>query len=118
MPQNIIQAIVDANSTRKDFLADQIIKRNPQVVGVFRLTMKSDSDNFRQSATQGIMKRIKAKGIKVIVYEPALNEDFFFNSPVENDLTKFKSEADIIANVFQKLWTMFVIKFYSRLVWI
>ena len=96
VPQNIIRAIVDANSTRKDFLADAIIKKKPNTVGVFRLVMKAGSDNFRQSSIQGIMKRIKAKGIEVIVYEPELTEVEFFNSRVERDLSAFKKSADII----------------------
>lgn len=96
VPQNIIRAIVDANATRKDFLADVIIKKQPKIVGVYRLVMKAGSDNFRQSSIQGIMKRIKAKGIQVIVYEPELNEDKFFNSPVERDFDKFKRRVDII----------------------
>jgi UDPglucose 6-dehydrogenase len=96
VPQNIIRAIVDANSTRKDFLADAIIKRQPKIVGVYRLIMKAGSDNFRQSSIQGIMKRIKAKGIEVIVYEPRLAEGEFFNSFVERDLSAFKKSADII----------------------
>ena len=96
VPQNIIRAIVDANSTRKDFLADQIMKKEPQVVGVYRLVMKTESDNFRQSSVQGIMKRIKAKGVKVIVFEPELHETHFFNSYVEEDLIKFKARSDII----------------------
>ena len=96
VPQNIIRAIVDANSTRKDFLADEIIKQNPKTVGVYRLVMKAGSDNFRQSSIQGIMKRIKAKGIEVIVYEPELTEVEFFNSRVERDLSAFKKTADII----------------------
>ena len=96
VPQNIIRAIVDANSTRKDFLADQIIKKNPKLVGIYRLVMKSGSDNFRQTSIQGLMKRIKAKGIKVIVYEPELIESSFFNSHVENDLVKFMENSDII----------------------
>ena len=96
VPQNIIRAIVDANSTRKDFLADTIIKQQPKTVGVYRLVMKAGSDNFRQSSIQGIMKRIKAKGIKVLVYEPELNEVEFFNSRVERDLSAFKESADII----------------------
>ena len=96
VPQNIIRAIVDANSTRKDFLADVIIKRQPKTVGIYRLVMKEGSDNFRQSAVQGIMKRIKAKGIEVVVYEPALKEPYFFNSLVETDLSKFKEGMDII----------------------
>ncbi len=96
VPQNLIRAIVDANTTRKDFVADSIIRQNPKVVGVHRLIMKSGSDNFRASSIQGIMKRIKAKGIKVIVYEPVLADATFFNSPVVNDLVAFKAEADII----------------------
>lgn len=96
IPQNIIRAIVDANSTRKDFLADAIVSQQPKTVGVYRLVMKAGSDNFRQSAIQGIMKRLKAKGIKVVVFEPALNAEEFFNSPVEKDLTAFKDRVDII----------------------
>lgn len=96
VPQNLIRAIVDANRTRKDFLADQIIARKPKVVGVHRLVMKSGSDNYRQSSIQGIMKRIKAKGIEVIVYEPVLTEPEFFKSRVVNDLAAFKAEAEII----------------------
>jgi UDPglucose 6-dehydrogenase len=96
VPQNIIRAIVDANSTRKDFLADVIIKKEPKTVGVYRLVMKTGSDNFRQSSIQGIMKRIKAKGIEVVVYEPELAEVEFFNSRVERYLSKFKKSADII----------------------
>jgi UDPglucose 6-dehydrogenase len=96
VPQNLIRAIVDANRTRKDFLADQIIARKPKLVGVHRLVMKTGSDNYRQSSIQGIMKRIKAKGIEVIVYEPVLTEPDFFKSRVVNDLTAFKAEAEII----------------------
>ena len=96
VPQNIMRAIVDANSTRKDFLADAIIKMQPKTVGIYRLVMKEGSDNFRQSAVQGIMKRIKAKGIEVVVYEPALTEPYFFNSRVETDLNAFKDNMDII----------------------
>ncbi|MEH6736917.1 MAG: nucleotide sugar dehydrogenase [Sulfitobacter sp.] len=96
VPQNLIRAIVDANHTRKDFLAEQIIARAPRIVGVHRLVMKAGSDNFRQSSIQGIMKRIKAKGIEVIVFEPALTEDEFFNSRVVRDLDVFKAQCDII----------------------
>jgi len=96
VPQNVIRAIVDANRTRKDFLSDQILMRGPKVVGVYRLVMKAGSDNFRQSSVQGIMKRIKAKGVKVIVYEPVLEDNDFFNSRVVNDLSAFKAEADVI----------------------
>lgn len=96
IPQNIIRAIVDANSTRKDFLADVIIKKEPRTVGIYRLVMKAGSDNFRQSSIQGIMKRIKAKGIKVVVFEPEINEEEFFNSRVERDFSVFKNDADII----------------------
>lgn len=96
VPQNLIRAIVDANATRKDFLADEILKLRPGTVGVYRLVMKDGSDNFRQSSIQGIMKRIKAKGVKVIVYEPTLDAVDFFNSPVENDLNIFKHEVDLI----------------------
>ncbi|ODP99048.1 UDP-glucose 6-dehydrogenase [Salinivibrio kushneri] len=96
VPNNIIQAIVDANTTRKDFIANAIIKREPKVVGVYRLVMKSGSDNFRASAIQGIMKRIKAKGIDVVVYEPVLEENTFFNSDVIKDLDTFKQRADVI----------------------
>ena len=96
VPQNIIRAIVDANSTRKDFLANEIIKKQPKTVGIYRLAMKAGSDNFRQSSIQGIMKRIKSKGIEVVVYEPEFNEPQFFNSRVEQDLPSFKKTADII----------------------
>ncbi|MDQ1159473.1 UDPglucose 6-dehydrogenase [Sphingomonas sp. SORGH_AS 950] len=96
VPQNLIRAIVDANRTRKDFLADQIIARKPGRVGIFRLTMKAGSDNFRQSSIQGIMKRIKAKGIEVVVYEPSLHEDAFFGSRVVRDLAAFKADCDVI----------------------
>ncbi len=96
VPQNMIRAIVDANSTRKDFLADQIVQMAPKVVGIYRLTMKAGSDNFRDSSIQGIMKRIKAKGIEVVVYEPHLDEDTFFNSDVMTDLAAFKTMSDVI----------------------
>lgn len=96
IPQNMIRAVVDANATRKDFLADIIIKRQPKIVGIYRLVMKAGSDNFRQSSVQGIMKRIKAKGIEVIVYEPELKEKTFFNSNVETEIDVFKENSDII----------------------
>jgi len=96
IPQNLIQAIVDSNTTRKDFVAFDIIKRDPRVVGVYRLIMKSGSDNFRSSSIQGIMKRIKARGIKIIIYEPTLAEPDFFNSPVYADFEAFKRDADLI----------------------
>ena len=96
IPSNIIRAIVDANSTRKDFIADSIIRKNPKVVGIYRLVMKSGSDNFRASAVQGIMKRIKAKGIEVVVYEPVLTDTRFFNSRVVNNLDEFKAVSDVI----------------------
>ena len=98
VPNNIIGAIVDANRTRKDHIAEQIIKRNPKKVGIYRLTMKTNSDNFRASSIQGIMKRIKAKGIEVVVYEPVLKEDKFFNSKVVKDIEEFKKECDIIVS--------------------
>ena len=96
VPQNIIRAIVDANSTRKDFLADAIIEQKPKIVGIYRLVMKAESDNFRQSSIQGIMKRIKAKGIEVVVFEPELDEIEFFNSRVEKDFNAFQQNVDII----------------------
>ncbi len=96
VPQNIMSAIVDANRTRKDHIADMIIKRKPKIVGIYRLTMKMDSDNFRQSAIQGVMKRIKAKGIEVVVFEPALNADEFFHSRVIKDFDEFKKISDVI----------------------
>ena len=96
VPQNLIQAIVDSNTTRKDFVAFDIIKRDPKVVGVYRLIMKSGSDNFRSSSIQGIMKRIKARGIKIIIYEPTLTDTEFFNSPVYADFETFKRDADLI----------------------
>ena len=98
VPQNIIRAIVDANRTRKDHIAEMILKRNPKVVGIYRLTMKKDSDNFRASSIQGVMKRIKAKGIEVVVYEPVLNEDEFFHSRVIKDFNKFKDMCDVIVS--------------------
>jgi UDPglucose 6-dehydrogenase len=96
VPNSLIGAIVDANSMRKDFIADSILKKNPSTVGIYRLTMKSGSDNFRSSSIQGIMKRIKAKGINVVIYEPVLQEDAFFNSKVIRDLEEFKSMSDVI----------------------
>ena len=114
VPNNLIKAIVDANRTRKDFIADDTLSRKPQIVGVYRLVMKSGSDNFRASAIQGIMKRIKAKGIEVIVYEPELAEDEFYHSRVIRDLEAFKQEADVIvanrrsenlADVVEKVYT-------------
>lgn len=96
VPNNLIRAIVDSNTTRKDFIADSILRRNPEVVGVYRLVMKSGSDNFRASAIQGVMKRIKAKGVKVVVYEPVLTEDEYFHSQVINDLDTFKKISDVI----------------------
>ena len=114
VPQNIISAIVAANGTRKDFIADQIIAKNPKIVGVYRLTMKAGSDNFRQSSIQGVMKRIKAKGIEVVVYEPSMQEERFFNSRVIRDLEAFKEMSDVIlanryhddiADVMDKVYT-------------
>ncbi|SFQ68768.1 UDPglucose 6-dehydrogenase [Halopseudomonas formosensis] len=114
VPNNLIKAIVDANRTRKDFIADSIIAKNPRVVGIYRLVMKSGSDNFRASAIQGVMKRIKAKGIEVVVYEPVLDEETFFGSRVSHDLDAFKNECDVIVanrlsdelkDVAQKVYT-------------
>ena len=114
VPNNIIAAIVDANRTRKDFIADRIIAKNPKVVGVYRLTMKSNSDNFRASSIQGVMKRIKAKGIEVVVYEPTMKEETFFNSRVVRDIDEFKRISDVIianrynddiADVLDKVYT-------------
>lgn len=115
VPNNIIGAIVQANRTRKDFIADRIIERNPKVVGVYRLTMKANSDNFRQSSIQGVMKRIKAKGIEVIVYEPTMKEEKFFNSKVIKDLNEFKVISDVIlANRMNEELTDVKTKVYTR----
>jgi UDPglucose 6-dehydrogenase len=115
VPNNMVRAIVDSNSTRKDFIADSVIKRNPKVVGIYRLVMKSGSDNFRASAIQGIMKRIKAKGIEVVIYEPVFEEDSFFNSRVITDLNEFKEIADvIIANRLSDDIRDVVSKVYTR----
>ena len=115
VPQNLIHAIVEANTTRKDFIAESILKRKPKVVGIHRLIMKAGSDNFRASSVQGIMKRIKAKGVEVIVYEPALKEQTFFNSRVINDLAQFKLQADvIIANRITDDISDVAEKIYSR----
>lgn len=96
VPQNMIEAIIQSNTTRKDFIAEQILQRKPNVVGIYRLVMKQGSDNFRQSAIQGVMKRLKAKGIEVVIYEPNLQEDYFFNSKVISDLSSFKEISDVV----------------------
>jgi len=115
VPQNIIAAIVDANTTRKDFVAERIIKENPKVVGIYRLTMKTDSDNFRQSSIQGVMKRIKSNGIEVVIYEPALKEESFFNSKIIRDLKEFKEMCDVIvANRYSEEIEDVLDKVYSR----
>lgn len=115
VPQNIIRAIVDANSTRKDFLAEAIIKKEPKTVGIYRLVMKAGSDNFRQSSIQGIMKRIKARGIEVIIYEPEMNELHFFNSRIERNLRKFKDASDlVIANRISDELTDVIDKVFTR----
>ena len=115
VPQNLISAIVEANTTRKDFIAEQILKRKPKVVGIYRLTMKANSDNFRQSSIQGVMKRIKAKGVEVLVYEPTMKEDTFFNSRVTKDLTEFKKCSDvIIANRYTDDLKDVIEKVYTR----
>lgn len=115
VPNNLIRAIVDSNTTRKDFIADSVLKRNPNVVGIYRLVMKAGSDNFRASAIQGIMKRIKAKGIEVVIYEPALDETEFFHSKVIKDLEEFKKVADvIIANRQDKVLNDVAEKVYTR----
>ena len=115
VPQNLVTAIVDANSTRKDFIAGQIISRHPQIVGIYRLTMKASSDNFRQSSIQGVMKRVKAKGIEVVVYEPSLKDDNFFSSRVIRDLDEFKAISDvIIANRYSDDISDVLDKVYTR----
>ena len=115
VPNNIVRAIVDSNSTRKDFIADIIIKKMPKIVGVYRLAMKHGSDNFRESAVQGVMKRIKGKGIEVIVYEPYLSEAYFFNSEVVNDIDDFKVRSCVIlANRIDKVLEDVMDKVFSR----
>ena len=115
VPQNLISAIVDSNTTRKDFIADQIISKNPRIVGVYRLTMKANSDNFRQSSIQGVMKRIKAKGIEVVVYEPTMRDEKFFNSRVIRDIDEFKEISDvIIANRYNEEISDVLDKVYTR----
>jgi UDPglucose 6-dehydrogenase len=115
VPNNLISAIVDANTTRKDHIADSILKRNPKVVGIYRLTMKTDSDNFRASSIQGVMKRLKAKGIEVVVYEPVLKEESFFNSRVLKDLEEFKRVSDVIVtNRYCEALSDVEEKIYSR----
>ena len=115
VPQNLIHAIVEANHTRKDFIAEDILKRNPRTVGVYRLVMKAGSDNFRASAIQGVMKRLKAKGVNVVVYEPVLNESQFFNSPVISNFDMFKIESDvIIANRLTEELVDVMDKVYTR----
>ena len=115
VPSNLISAIVESNSTRKDFIADSILAKNPKVVGIYRLTMKSGSDNFRSSSIQGIMKRIKAKGIEVVIYEPALKDEEFFHSKVIKDLEEFKSISDVIvANRFEDSISDVQDKVYTR----
>lgn len=115
VPNNLIKAIVDANRTRKDFISDEILARKPKTVGIYRLVMKSGSDNFRASAVQGVMKRLKAKGVEVVVYEPVLKEETFFNSPVVTDLNEFKSISDVIvANRLSDELQEVIDKIYTR----
>ena len=115
VPQNLIKAIVDSNRTRKDHIADMIIKKQPKVVGVYRLAMKSGSDNFRSSSIQGVMKRIKGKGIEVVLFEPDYKEDYFFNSKLIRDLDEFKQMSDIIlSNRFFKELEDVKDKVYTR----
>lgn len=115
VPNNIMQAIVDANRTRKDFIAERILERNPKIVGIYRLTMKANSDNFRQSSIQGVMKRIKADGVEVVIYEPTLKEDTFYHSKVIRDLEEFKRISDVIvANRYQDELKDVLDKVYTR----
>jgi UDPglucose 6-dehydrogenase len=115
VPNSLISAIVEANSMRKDFIANAVIAKNPKVVGIYRLVMKSGSDNFRASAIQGIMKRIKAKGIEVVIYEPVMQETEFFNSKVITDLSEFKQISDvIITNRFEEVLSDVKAKVYTR----
>ena len=115
VPSNLIEAIVDSNSTRKDHIAERILDRNPKIVGIYRLTMKTNSDNFRQSSIQGIMKRIKGEGVEVVIYEPTLNEDSFYNSKVIKDLDEFKKISDVIvANRLEAPIEDVVDKVYTR----
>jgi len=115
VPQNLIRAIVDANTTRKDFVAFEIIRKNPRVVGIYRLVMKSGSDNFRASSIQGIMKRLKARGIEVVVFEPGLSDDEFYRSRVIRDLAAFKQQADlIVANRMSDEISDVAAKVYTR----
>ena len=115
VPQNLISAIVDSNTTRKDFIADQIISKKPEIVGIYRLTMKANSDNFRQSSIQGVMKRIKGKGIEVVIYEPTMREDKFFNSRVIRDINEFKEISDVIlANRYNEEISDVIDKVYTR----
>lgn len=115
VPQNIIKAIVDANTTRKDFVAHSILSRNPKTVGIYRLTMKTNSDNFRDSSVQGVMKRIRAKGVNIIVFEPAFQGDSFFNSPIVRDIEEFKRTSDVIvANRVSEELSDVLDKVYSR----
>jgi UDPglucose 6-dehydrogenase len=115
VPQNLVQAIVQANVTRKDFISQEILKSNPKVVGIYRLIMKSGSDNYRASSIQGIMKRIKGKGIQVVIYEPVLRESDFFGSQVINDLSEFKKISDVIvANRITSYLEDVIDKIYTR----
>ena len=115
VPNNLIQAIVSANSTRKDFIAESILKKKPKIVGVYKLSMKKESDNFRSSSIQGVMKRIKAKGVQVIVYEPSIDDKFFYNSEIVKDLDSFKQRADVvISNRFSEELADIEEKVYTR----